>query len=558
MGKTYAIKRSFGFFLLLFFILNLFQSYFSGLLEDEAYYWVWSQHLAFGYFDHPPLVALWVWLGDLFFNDELGVRFMATLSFSAMLWIIWQTIDLKNKKDYTWLFFVLVISLAMLNIYGFITTPDTPLLFFTALFLYSYKKFLQRENWQTILLFGFSMAGMLYSKYHGILVIGFVVLSNLKLLRNYRFWLSGLFGLALFLPHLYWQYLNDYPSFRYHLIERGAKSYKPEYTLMHFVNQIAIVGITFPLIYYAFFKEKAQNTFEKGLKYIVYGFIIFFFFSTFKSNPQAQWTVVILIPLLIFSFRFFVQHPQLRKKLVIVATVQLGILLLARLFFASEKLSPVTLEPHLAATWVPKLKEKTQSKPLVFTTYAYRNASVYRFYTGIKTHVYSNLTGRKSEYDLGNYERDMQGENVYAVSPSVTGPIQVQKGSEILQAFPIDHYTTFTKVTCRITAETLNLTPGSTAEVQFEFHNVYGHPVSFENVVFSGVFQTDRKKMVKRVALEVDDLSPVPANTTRTMTARFTVPEINGEDDQVFRIGLRFYGLPEGFQGNRVKVNMQH
>ena len=27
------------------------------LVPDEAYYWVWSRHLAGGYFDHPPVVA---------------------------------------------------------------------------------------------------------------------------------------------------------------------------------------------------------------------------------------------------------------------------------------------------------------------------------------------------------------------------------------------------------------------------------------------------------------------------------------------------------------------
>ena len=297
-------RHQFIFFLLLFFIINFLQIIFSEIIEDEAYYWVWSQNLAFGYFDHPPLVALWIRISNLFFNGEMGVRFFSTLSFTLMLIVIWKMIDLKNKNNYIWLFFVLIISMAMLNIYGFITTPDTPLLLFTAIFLYFYQRFLKEENWLYTFGLGFAMAGMLYSKYHGILVIFFTVLSNFKLLKNKRFWIASGFGFLLFFPHLYWQYINDYPSFRYHLIERGAKKYKFEYTLMHFVNQIAIVGITFPLIYYAFFKEQAKNNFEKALKYIVYGFFIIFFFSSFKSNPQAQWTVVILIPLSCFLSGF--------------------------------------------------------------------------------------------------------------------------------------------------------------------------------------------------------------------------------------------------------------
>ena len=30
----------------------------AGLAPDESYYWLWAQHPAFGYYDHPPMVAL--------------------------------------------------------------------------------------------------------------------------------------------------------------------------------------------------------------------------------------------------------------------------------------------------------------------------------------------------------------------------------------------------------------------------------------------------------------------------------------------------------------------
>jgi len=53
------------------------------LTFDEAYYWMWSQHLAGGYYDHPPMVAWVITLGTTLFGDTpLGVRF-ATI----MLWI---------------------------------------------------------------------------------------------------------------------------------------------------------------------------------------------------------------------------------------------------------------------------------------------------------------------------------------------------------------------------------------------------------------------------------------------------------------------------------------
>jgi len=396
---------------------------------------------------------------------------------------------------------------------------------------------------------------MLYAKYHGILVILFTVLSNIKLLKNKRFWISAGFGFLLFFPHLYWQYLNDYPSFRYHLIERGAKKYKIEYTLLHFVNQIAIVGITFPLIYYAFFKEKSKDIFEKALKYIVYGFFIVFFFSSFKSNPQAQWTVVILIPLIIFSFRFFVNHPALRKKLVVLAMIQLVILLVARVFFASEKLSPVVLEPHLAKKWVYKLEQKTNHKPLVFLNYAYGSASVYYFYTGIKTHVYSILQGRKSQYDIDDSEAYMQHKDVYAVSDIVKGPLLVMKGDKKLKGVAIDDFTTFQKIKCTLPDEEMMLTPGKNIKISFEIFNTYQKDITFENVEILGVFQK-KKKVLKEISLNFDDLRSMKAKEKRTLETSFTAPDIKYDKETTFRISLRFYKLGDGFQGNKIKVKV--
>jgi 4-amino-4-deoxy-L-arabinose transferase-like glycosyltransferase len=52
----------------------------SPLTEDEAYYRLWSQHLAFGYYDHPPMVAWWIAAGRLFAGDTpLGTRLVAVL-----------------------------------------------------------------------------------------------------------------------------------------------------------------------------------------------------------------------------------------------------------------------------------------------------------------------------------------------------------------------------------------------------------------------------------------------------------------------------------------------
>jgi dolichol-phosphate mannosyltransferase len=44
-------------------VLRIIAAFNVPLSGDEAYYWTWSLHPAFGYTDHPPMVAWLIWLG---------------------------------------------------------------------------------------------------------------------------------------------------------------------------------------------------------------------------------------------------------------------------------------------------------------------------------------------------------------------------------------------------------------------------------------------------------------------------------------------------------------
>src|ERR1017187_302799 len=60
--------------------LRLVAAAWTPLTFDEAYYWMWSKHLAFGYYDHPPGVAVVIRLGTMISGDtELGVRLVSIL-----------------------------------------------------------------------------------------------------------------------------------------------------------------------------------------------------------------------------------------------------------------------------------------------------------------------------------------------------------------------------------------------------------------------------------------------------------------------------------------------
>ena len=58
-------------FILFFSFIRLFAAGSLELGNDEAYYWLYGQHLQWNYFDHPPMVAVFIRLFtfNLFFQD---------------------------------------------------------------------------------------------------------------------------------------------------------------------------------------------------------------------------------------------------------------------------------------------------------------------------------------------------------------------------------------------------------------------------------------------------------------------------------------------------------
>jgi 4-amino-4-deoxy-L-arabinose transferase-like glycosyltransferase len=242
-------------------VINLFQAAYTGLLDDEAYYWVYSRFLDWGYFDHPPMVAVLIKAGYSIFPNELGVRLFIVLMSTATLWMIQELAGPKNNK----LFYLIAASMFLLQIGSIIAVPDLPLMFFIALFFLVYQRFLARADLLTTITLGIIISAMLYSKYHAVLIIFFTLLSNLRLLLKWQTWLAALIGLALFMPHIWWQYEHGFPSVKYHLIERNSTIYQSSFTTEYITGQLLLAGPLIGwLLLWAAFAYKPVNHIRKS------------------------------------------------------------------------------------------------------------------------------------------------------------------------------------------------------------------------------------------------------------------------------------------------------
>src|SRR5678816_3593897 len=86
------------FFYASWIILTFIQSAFTELLDDEAYYWVYSRFLDWGYFDHPPMIALMIKAGYSLFPNPFGLRLFTVLMSTATLIMIDSLLEKQNYK----------------------------------------------------------------------------------------------------------------------------------------------------------------------------------------------------------------------------------------------------------------------------------------------------------------------------------------------------------------------------------------------------------------------------------------------------------------------------
>src|SRR5476651_1358638 len=94
------------YFLLCWTILNALQAYTLEIHADEAYYWLYSRFLDWGYFDHPPMVAIFIRIGDSLMHNEFGLRLMTVLASTLSLYVLWLIIK-RYQVEAKW--FILVV-----------------------------------------------------------------------------------------------------------------------------------------------------------------------------------------------------------------------------------------------------------------------------------------------------------------------------------------------------------------------------------------------------------------------------------------------------------------
>ncbi len=237
------------------------------LYPDEAQYWFWAKHLAFGYYSKPPLVAWLIALTTGPFGDgEFAVRLAAPLLTAGTAILVYAIgARLYNRQIGFWSA-VAYASLPGASAAAFVIAPDVPLLLFWAAALYALIRAREDDNredddrgkggrqtsrrgwWFAVgIAAGLGLLAKYAMAYWLLSALGLVLLVPAER-RHLRSLLAAIgVALLIYLPNFWWNCENGFVSYRHTSdnADLAGTLFHPGAFLEFFGAQFALFGPLF-------------------------------------------------------------------------------------------------------------------------------------------------------------------------------------------------------------------------------------------------------------------------------------------------------------------------
>ncbi len=396
-------------------LLALWKMYFAATLQlhpDEAYYWLWSRHLDFGYFDHAPLIAYLIRLTTLLSQQELWVRFggiIEAVVVSVLAWVL--SIQLFNDRKIASAS-VITLNVLPLTLAGsVIITPDIPVFLFISLSIFLYWQIVATQKPLYWYLLGIAFGLALLSKYTAVLLAPSLVLF--MLVTDERRWFKTihpyagfLLGCAFFLPVVYWNSRHQWISFAFQMRHGlGGNRYNVGKVLVYLGGQMLVAG---PLLWIAGIYASALYLFQKNKEKLFLVLtslptILFFAFSAFKKgNAAANWPCFAYFSFSILAGHFCFSGSTSRKALWTAAVLLSAALSMTAALHARfgviplEKISKDAAEADASQAFYgwKELARELQKDPAakVVVTTSHQLAAEVSYYTNERIYAYVDYT----------------------------------------------------------------------------------------------------------------------------------------------------------------------
>jgi 4-amino-4-deoxy-L-arabinose transferase-like glycosyltransferase len=270
---------------------------------DESYYWIWSKHIAGGYYDHPPLNAFFIRLGTTLLGDtEFGVRVFSVLLALPASWAVWRSAAILFDDEKLGATAALYFNLTLVVAAGSVlATHDNINVVTAALLLLALAKLFEtgRGAWWIAIgvAFGIGMLANYTTIFFAISILVWLLLT--PPLRPWLLmpwpWMAGLIALAIFSPTLIWNAEHHWASVLYTYNRRLVPhEWSWPYTGDLVLSQIGLATPPiFVLGWLGLFRMLRGDGGAQGprvlLNAAVWPMVIYFIWHSFHERVEGNW-----------------------------------------------------------------------------------------------------------------------------------------------------------------------------------------------------------------------------------------------------------------------------
>jgi 4-amino-4-deoxy-L-arabinose transferase-like glycosyltransferase len=354
VASTVISARNAGLCVAVLIVVRAMMAAWLPLSADEAYYWLWSRHLAAGYYDHPPVIAYLIRAGTLLFGDsEFGVRFGGVILSVLTSWFVWQAARAILRDEIRAALAALLFNLTlMIGVEMLAVTPDTPSITAAAAFLFCLAKLQATGDGRWWLWTGVAAGLGLLSKYSGFFVGAgglFWLLTSSSArpwLKTVWPWAGGALAVLIFLPNLWWQAQHQWMTF---VFQFGRVT--DGHLTLRFLGEFAgaELGLATPFILVlaglSAWRARARDDARFLLLALIAPALIYFVIHALHDRVQGNWPAFLFPMLAILAADGFAPGRDWRGWCARLAMPVAGLVLLLAYLQAGFGVIPLKHDP---------------------------------------------------------------------------------------------------------------------------------------------------------------------------------------------------------------------
>jgi len=473
-------SHSIGLLIAAFTLLRLLLAAAVPLLPQEAYYWSWSLHLDWSFFDHPPLATYAIALTTAVLGKSVfGIKAAAVLW--SLGWnLLWARLILDMYADRRLAFWALLaLNLTvMYEAFGVAPTPDAPLIFAWTGAIWALWRLSQSGDGRWWFAAGAFVGLSWLGKYSGVLLLPvvFVYLLTSAQQRHWLFkpqpYLALVLAGAIFTPVLVWNAQHDWVSLAFQSSRRVGQmgGFKPRYFLMLVATQFLMLTPYLFVLTLGALVRGVREGFGSKLDdrtrlLLLSGAIPIALFTliSLRSIVKLNWLAPAYWSLLILGVRHVLARDGGPRRLAWGLASSAAILLAAGVVVAVPNL-PIAGDLNSWSGWkeasarVEKAAAAVRAEggePFVFSP-NYKISSLIRYYLPGQPRTYAqDIYGEKAlQFDHFPLERDLKGATgILVVSDQDQGDLDLKRLEayfDAVEKVDVIETSAFGKVTRRI------------------------------------------------------------------------------------------------------------